>query len=423
MYVILKLNSGPATPPPEPSSQLVIDEGESNSQQMTSSGLQVPPPNQEAATISDGLPSQPLGSSIVMDPVSFSQVVDPQGIEFDLIRLKLDNMEPLQWRVLQKLNSKSIQQGQKVQEIQDQIGPMVTTTHYFLNGEEEPQIFRNDQTVMENILGLKNSGLRTRRSLDAHMVKTNNFIDRMNAAIPSLKEDMSRLKRISSSPIALPNADEIEKYKKDLEKANKDIAEALAKADRLSKGSAFSSIDLTARMVEIEQSVLALSQRLDKTAKAVGTVKNKNFEESTNQNPWEYEFGRLKERLDALEREDSDRHSRNLFSDMSESTLTLMQKDIEELQKNTRLQLADSDLNQWLQRKLVAFLDTPEMSDRLKREMRNFGSSLVIQPRNLSRDARSDIVKVNNKIDIKSNPNLLILGCFARNSKRDSGNF
>ena len=83
-----------------------------------------------------------------------SHLSDPHCIEHDLQQL-VEEMDPLPWRVLQKLNSQSSNQSHQILGLQEQLGPMVTTTHYFLNGKSEPQYFKNDQTVMENILGLK----------------------------------------------------------------------------------------------------------------------------------------------------------------------------------------------------------------------------------------------------------------------------
>ena len=59
-----------------------------------------------------------------------------------------------------------------------------------------------------------------------------------------------------------------------------------------------------------------------------------------------------------------------------------------------RLQLADSDTNRWLKQKLEAFLETPEMNNKFKSELRNFACTWIIQPRNLSKEIREIIVKV-----------------------------
>ena len=153
-------------------------------------------------------------------------------------------------------------------------------------------------------------------------------------------------------------------------------------------------VDISSRMVELENANKALSQRCDVMGRMIGDVKNQKPSKLGEPSNLEYDLNRIRERLDDLEREDSDRHSNNLFPDLSDSRMSLMQKDIEELRQSSRLQLASSDLNLWFKQKIVSFLETPEMADRLKSELRNFMSSLVIQPRNLSKEAREAIVKV-----------------------------
>ena len=361
-----------------------------------SSKPSTPPPNQEAASSKDGLPLDEDGFS-QFDPNSSSNVpLDPHAVEHDLQQLA-NTLDRPNWRVLHKLHSQTMNQERTINSLQDQVGAPVTTTHYFLSGEAEPQFFKNSQTVMENILGLKNSSLRNRRSLDSHVSKFNQEIPVLKSALTALKSQMDGLPKsdmISSCPNALPNADEINKYKAEMEKMQKDLKTALSKASSLSAGSAFSTLDLKARMVGLENANKNLALKLDRIAKTVGLLKNENPSIEQGTNVLEFEIKRLRERLDELEKEDSDRHSRNLFSDFSESKITLMEKDIEELQKSNRLQLADSDMNQWLNRKQIAFLETPEMAERFRREFRTFASTWVIQPNNLSKEMREIIVKV-----------------------------
>ena len=295
------------------------------------------------------------------------------------------------------MHSQAVNHEREINSLQDQMGPSVTTTHYFLSGEAEPQFFKNTQTVMENILGLKNSSLRNRRSLDNQVTKYNQEIPVLKSALTALKTQMDELKsgnQISSCPTAQPNAEEIQAYKDELDKIQKDLKLALTKASSLSAGSAFSTLDLKARMVELENGNKNLAHKFECLSKTVGLLKNEKPSTAQGTNVLEFEIKRLRERLDEMEKEDSDRHSRNLFSDFSDSKITLMEKEIEELQKSTRLQLADSDLNQWLKRKQLAFLETPEMAERFKREFRLFGSTWVIQPSNLSKEMREIIVKV-----------------------------
>ena len=389
---------GPATPPPESQGSLVIDEklGQSNDSNLEPPGT--PPPNQQAATAGDGLPDSIPGSHPDSEATlqTSSTVFDPQGINQDLQQLS-QNLDRSQWRVLHKLNAGLMNQGRDIESLQEQVGPHVSTTHYFLNGETEPQFFSNTHTISENIIGLKNSGLRTRRSLDSHVTKYNQDVQLLKSSVTSLKDQMAVKPTslpVSSCPNAVPNADEILKYKEDLAKIQEELKKALAKASSLSNGSAFNTLDLSARMVELENANKKLSHRLECTSKAVGVLKNEKPSASKETDVLEFEIQRLRERVDQLEKEDSDRHSRNLFSDLSDSKISLLEKDVEELQKNARLQLADSETNLWLKRKLEAFLETPEMSNKFKSEFRTFSSTWTLQPRNLSTEVREMIVKV-----------------------------
>ena len=355
-----------------------------------------PPPNQEAASSKDGLPE--IVSSIDPGSINSSSNVrlDPQGVGSDLQQLS-ETLDKENGRVLHKLHAQSVNHEREINSLQDQLGPLVTTTHYFLSGEAEPQFFKNSNTVMENILGLKNSSLRNRRSLDSFVTKYNQEIPVLKSALTTIKTQLDQIRpgsEISSSQNAVPNADEICKYKDELAKIQKDLKTELAKASSLSAGSAFSALDLKARMVELENANKHLTHKLECVSKAVGVLKNERPSVEQGTNVLDFEIKRMKERLDELEKEDSNRHSRNLFSDCSESKITLMEKEIEELQKNSRLQLADSDMNQWLKRKQIAFLETPEMAERFKREFRLFGSTWVIQPRNMSKEMREIIVEV-----------------------------
>ena len=272
----------------------------------------------------------------------------------------------------------------------------MTTTHYFLNGEAEPQFFSNTHTINENILGLKNSGLRTRRSFDTHVTKYNQEVQMLKTSVSVLKESINNLPGapISSCPDANPNADEIIRHKKELKKIQDDLKTALAKASSLSNGSAFNTLDLTARIVELENANLRMTRKWECTSKAVGLLKNERPTADQSSGILEFEVKRLTERIEKLEKEDSDRHSRNLFTDLSESKISLLEKDVEELQKSARLQLADSETNLWLKRKLEAFLETPEMANKFKSELRTFSNTWVIQPRNLSKEVRELMVKV-----------------------------
>ena len=353
-----------------------------------------PPPNQQAATVEDGLPMSVPSKESDLPPSSVS--VDPQGINQDLQQLSQDLDRP-HWRILHKLNANLMNQGRDIESLQEQVGPPVTTAHYFLSGESEPQFFSNKHTISENILGLKNSGMRTRRSLDTHLTKYGQDVQVLKNLIANIQEKMvlkHHLPVISSCPTAQPNADEIQQYKNELVKIQEDLKKELAKMSSLSNGSAFNTLDLSARIVELENANRRLSQRLECTSKAVGALKNERPSMEQGANALEFEIQRLKERLDELEREDSNRHSRNLFSDLSDSKITLLEKEVEELQKSARLQLADSETNLWLKQKLEAFLETPELNNKFKSEFRTFSSTWVLQPRNLSAEVRAMVVKV-----------------------------
>ena len=137
-----------------------------------------------------------------------------------------------------------------------------------------------------------------------------------------------------------------------------------------------------------------LFQKWEVTAKSVAVLKNERPSVGNDQNGLEFEIKRLTERIEQLEKEDSDRHSRNLFSDLSDSKITLLEKEVEQLQKSVRFQLADSDTNRWLRQKQLSFLDTPDMNDKFKAQFRNFANTWVIQQKNLSKEVRELIVKV-----------------------------
>ena len=355
-----------------------------------------PPPNQAAASSKDGLPviSSPNPDFSVHEP-AFS-TADPQGVEQDLNQLS-QHMDQSQWRVLHKLHSSSMNHGREIEALQDQVGSQMTTTHYFLSGETEPQFYSNKHSLNENVLGLKNSSLRTRRSLDNHLNKYNQEIQLLKNAVTSLNNDKdvkSPQTGISSCPNACPNADEMNKYKMDCERIQADLKKELTRLSSLSSGSGFKALDLTARMVELENENRKLFQKWEITAKAVAVLKNERPSGNRDREGFEFDIRRLTERVEQLEKEDSDRHSRNLFSDLSDSKITLLEKEVDQLQKSVRFQLADSDTNQWLRQKQLSFLDTPDMNDKFKAQFRNFANTWSIQPKNLSREVRELMVKV-----------------------------
>ena len=96
----------------------------------------------------------------------------------------------------------------------------------------------------------------------------------------------------------------------------------------------------------------------------------------------------LKDRIRKLEEEAWGNTSRNLFDDSAQSRLDLLQRDIEELRNDKKLDLASSEVNQWLKNKLNAFIETPEMNTMVKNEIRTFGNCFQVLPSNLSADAR-----------------------------------
>ena len=231
-------------------------------------------------------------------------------------------------------------------------------------------------------MGLKNSILRNRRALDSHIQKavknSENLWERINAS-----------KSIPSS--AVPTAD--------FEKLKKEVAEQLAKTSTLSNGTAFNTIDISSRMVEVENGVKKMRSKLEATAKTVGALKNMaptNPEGKDTVLSILYGLNDLKDRLKKLEEEkEEEQHSRNLFSSSTlESTVNLLQSELEEVKRDTKLDLASSEVNMWLNTKLVAFLESPEFLDKLRSDSKYRLTNWSITPSNLSTDIRKLLVSV-----------------------------
>ena len=84
--------------------------------------------------------------------------------------------------------------------------------------------------------------------------------------------------------------------------------------------------------------------------------------------------------------------SRNLFDNTMESRIDLLQQEMAEVRKETKLNLASSDTNMWLQTKLEAFLETPVFLAKLKTEVKNQLVNLKIMPRNLPEETRKLLI-------------------------------
>lgn len=162
------------------------------------------------------------------------------------------------WTILWKIYSKLQSQSFQIEGLNDQVGGPLTTSDYFMNGQPEPQLFNDNQAISENIIGLKNTIQRNRKILDNHISK----------AIQDSKKIQEKLEVCQfQSPSALPKAE--------IEKLKKDIAEELAKNKSLASGNAFNTMDLTNRIMVLEQNQIKSSNKLEAVGKAVSIIKNR----------------------------------------------------------------------------------------------------------------------------------------------------
>ena len=178
------------------------------------------------------------------DPTSLKsiEVGDPQGIKEDLDELLRRRFDPWIINVLKKLNRRAIDTKIKLINMDTMVGPHVTATDYFLNGTPEPSNYHENHSMGENILGLKNSILRNRKALDSHVKKVVQDSESIWEKIDDIKSRPSN---------AVPKAD--------FERLTKRVADQLVKNSSLSQGTAFNTIDLSSRVVEMENSYKKLN--------------------------------------------------------------------------------------------------------------------------------------------------------------------
>ena len=321
----------------------------------------------------------------------------------------MPGIDPNLVTILKKLATRGNHIMQLTNSIQEKIGISLTMADYFLSGTTEPQKFSDENSITENLLGLKNSILKNRRLVDSLNFKVTTDSTKIHNLLSSLKTALNSCQRsikdIKSKPSnANPNAE--------LENIRKQVAENLAKNSSLSAGNALNAIDITARMVEIENNQKRLTSRLDMLGKRSSVKKIGNQEEIMQ------DLERMKERLDSLEDAQSAPHSENLFADTIDSRIDLVQRDIMELQQNQKLNLASSEVNKWLNAKLDAFLGSPNFQDALRNDFNNRSQIWVLKPGNLSSEVREAIVKVSTLNDIIWNRiNLYFLGRGTGNSQ------
>ena len=319
-------------------------------------------------------------SDPTVDPTSLHsiEVGDPQGIKEDLDELLRRRHDPWIINVLKKLNRRAIDTKIKLTNLDTMIGPQVNSTDYFLNGTPEPSKYHENHSMGENILGLKNSILRNRKSLDSHIKKATKDSELIWEKVNAIKNRPSN---------AVPKAD--------FERLTKRVASELVKTSSLSQGTAFNTIDLSARMVEVENLVKKLGSRLDATSKTVGLLKKTEpvgSEDKDTITSIRYGLNDLRERLTKLEEEP---HSRNLFEDSTaESSIALLQSELAELKRDTKLDLASSEVNKWLNTKLLAFMESPEFVDKLKSDSKYRLTNWTITESNLSTEMRQILIKV-----------------------------
>ena len=192
-----------------------------------------------------------------------TQTADPHGVLHDLHKTK-DIVEANTWNILWKMHSKIQNHAFQIEGLNDQVGSSLTSADYFLNGQTEPQTFTDDQSVTENILGLKNSIQRNRKLLDNHISKAIKNSSKMGEKLDEIE--------FRTPSNALPKAE--------ITKLKKDIAEELAKSKSLASGNAFNNLDLTNRIVDLEQSQIRAWGRIDAVGKTVSIIKKRTDPET-----------------------------------------------------------------------------------------------------------------------------------------------
>ena len=325
-----------------------------------------------------------MKNSTSRDPTTLhdTESADPQRIEDDLNGLK-STMPSALMNVLKKFNSRGKIMNAQLHELISRVGLPVLVSDYFLNGTPQPDQYNEYHTISENLLGLKNALLKQKRELDIHAQKAVKDSDLLWEKVTACDD---KIQNLSKSPNAAPSAN--------FERLQKKVAEDLAKNASISSGSAFSVMDISSRIVEVENNFKRLNAKLEATSKAVGLLKNL---ETSNTGSFgvNHNLNSIRDRLTKLEEERDAQHSNNLFeSSTLDSRINLLQMDLAELKKDNRLELASSEVNEWLDAKLKAFLESPEMLAKLKSDSNYRLTNWTLLPRNLSMGTREMFVQV-----------------------------
>ena len=372
----------PATPPETTTqdSRLVIDE-EGNSQSRHSNGL---------------FQDSQVSTESIRRPISPNEedLGDPQRIQSDIYNLG-DDVDGKHRSILNKLNHRGSQNTLKIDNLYDQVGRKVTSREYFLNGQPEPFKYDDDQTISENVLALRNVTRHNRVSIDCLAHKLNRDLKKLKgktepdspALTSTSTESTSSTISHSSSLNAVPNAD--------WKRLKEEVATALAKVTSLSKGNAFNTMDVEERVKTLEKEYLELAKKFTVISKSVNLLKNGHGQSTATENVLPIGINRFDERLLKLEEVAFHQSSKNLFDTSMETTMDLLSKEVQDLKKDLKLNLAGSEMNTWLDTKMKAFLDTPVFMERVNREFKNLLVNYQITPRNLPQDTRRKIVEVN----------------------------
>ena len=360
----------PATPPEECSqdSRLVIDDQPST-------------PTQDPDQVNDDqFNSQKSMESIQIPRTWYSDDLgDPHHIREDIDGLH-DSVDRKQVIIYMKLNDRGSSNTLKIEDLREHVGRRVTSREFFLNGQPEPANYDDDQTLAENVLALRNMTRVNRVSLDTFSQETTQEIQKLK------DKDLPSSNSSSSTPNAYPKAE--------FNKLKKDVATALVKVNSLSKGNAFDTIDIKNRVLTLEKECQETTRKLNATSKSVGILKNGHGQSTSSENQLPIGINRFDERLLKLEEHAFGQQSRGLFDSTMETTVDLLSKEVQDLRKDLKLDLASSHMNEWLNTKMKAFLDTPVFTERIRSEMKNFMVNYQIEPRNMPQDTRQKLIQV-----------------------------
>ena len=308
---------------------------------------------------------------------------DPQRIRDDINGLD-ESTDRKQICILEKLNHRGSHNTILIEEIGGHLGRPVKSKEYFLNGQPEPVKYDDDQTISENVLALRNAIRHNRTALD-------NLVIQVNRDTKKLKELC--LKKTSNSSVTNSNSLNANPTA-EFDTMKKDVAIALAKVASLSKGNAFNTIDVEARVKVLEDECKQMVKKLSVVSKSLGALKNSHGQTTSEENRLPIGINRFDERLLKLEEHAFGQTSKNLFETTMETTMDLLSKEVQDLRKDLKLNLAGSEMNSWLDTKLKAFLDTPTFSSRMNSDVKTLLINYQITPRNLTQDTRMKIVEV-----------------------------